>query len=330
MAKTKTNTPLTKDSPPPKPAEPQVAAPAGTAHRGHWLRRLVAGCLGSLTVSLILSALIFGWLNYTLVNSQRYLATVGPLATQPRIQNYIIGQVSKNLLDNTSASQLAKSFNLNSAPGLPTDQLKAQLAQPVRLAVTQAVDSAQFSQTWRQINQDLHDQLLAIAKGNSQTASLDLKPSLDRLVALLKNSRLSFIDTNNLTTRDTHVTLNQDQIRQIRKVYKGGQDSLRALVILAVIFTIATLMTANRRLHSLRQLAIWTGLSTLLIVLIIQLPGHLAWSNLDSSARGALIATEQTLLRGLLSLSKLVLVTCLAVMTVCSWLIWRQRLKQSQ
>ncbi len=322
--------PKDKTSPPKKPAaarteEAPAAEPADHSRHDNLLRRILAGILGALTISVIVSTLIFGWLNSSLLNGQRYVAAVSSLAQQPRIQNYAIDKISQKILDSTNnpadAQALARSLGLANPPAIVLDQLKAQLAQPVRLAVAQAVESPAFAQTWQAINQDLHDQLITIASSSDSTATLNLRPSIDRLNSLLQSTRLGA--GNSLKPDKTSVDLNASQVQQLRKSYTAGRDSYRALLILAVLLTAATLAIANQRLKALRHLAIWVGLSMVLVIVAIKLPSHLSLSQLDANARGAFLAAEQTLLRGLLKLAEIVVIICLVITAVTSWWLWR-------
>lgn len=130
---------------------------------------IVAGCLLSPV------AVTAAWARTHVTNTERYVGTVAPLATDPDVRKAVADQVTELILHN-----------------LP-DRIASTARGVVRDQVRQLVESDTFQSLWHSANQVAHRQLIDLLDGrgpasvDGDTVSIDLGPFVgaarDRLVA---------------------------------------------------------------------------------------------------------------------------------------------------
>jgi len=318
-----------------EPEQPSVTPiareqPATTAGP-HLVRRWLSAFLGLTAVSLILASILFGWVNYTLLNNRQYLATVAPLASQPKIQAYLSKATTDAILDNNSPQDLAAKLNIKLPVQVPDNLLRQQLRSPVEAAVAKVFYSPDFAKLWQQANQSAHDQLLNLIRSKDSQGSLDFRPTVDGLISLLRQTQLNFINLSDITASNAKVNLSADQLSRLRKTYNASQRGLKALLSLAVLTSVATVLVANQRLKAIRHMALGTSLGVALIILAVNLPGHLSLNGVDPTAKDALVAATQTIFGSLARLCWIVLAVSLATAAAATGWLWYsgRRLKAS-
>ncbi|MGZ0145986.1 hypothetical protein ACXJJ3_02845 [Kribbella sp. WER1] len=129
---------------------------------------IVAGCF------LAPVAVTAAWARTHVTNTERYVATVAPLAADPDVRNAVADQMTAAILRN-----------------LP-QRIASSASGPVRNQVGQLIDSDNFQSLWNTANRVAHEQLINILTDrgpvgvNGETVSIDLGPFVaaarDRLV----------------------------------------------------------------------------------------------------------------------------------------------------
>ena len=307
-----------KDTIPAPTAEEQHPGPT----RHHLIRRWLSAFLGFIAVSLILASILFGWVNYTLVNSRQYMATVGPLASQPQIQAYLVKATADSILNNNPPPELAAKLKVKLPASASDDMQRAQLRPLLEATLAQVIGSPQAAVLWRQANQSAHNQLINLIKSDSPRGSLDFKPTIVGLVNLLKNTPLNFLNFTDISVNNAKVDVPADQLTQLRKTYHASQNGIKLLIGLAVLTSVAAVLAANHRLKTIRHLAFWTSLGLALIILAINLPTHLSLTNVDPTAKAAVVAGAKTIFSSLARLCWILLAFGLAVTVGISAWLW--------
>jgi hypothetical protein len=146
-------------------------------------------------ILLALSVLLFAvtvpatWARRTLTDTDRYVATVGPLADDPAIQRYLARTVTTSLFDALDVQTRLDAALSERAPRL------VFLAGPVTGAVRSFIEDRMlalfqgeaFSSYWVRANRFVHEQLIAALEGEGGTlvisdgrVVLDLLPLVER------------------------------------------------------------------------------------------------------------------------------------------------------
>ena len=119
---------------------------------------LIVGCV---LVPLSLSAV---WVRNTLLDTDNYVSTVGPLASDPHVQQAVANRVTDALVDDASVEQ-----KISSALPPRAAFLAAPLADGVRSAVERATlrlaQSNRFETFWERANRRAHEALVNVLTG---------------------------------------------------------------------------------------------------------------------------------------------------------------------
>jgi hypothetical protein len=180
---------------------------AATPRRRRGGRAVAAVLALTLGAVLVVPAVVTSWARGVLTDTDRYLATVAPLADDPRIQQAIEARATEAIteairLDDRVDQIIDAVAGLDVPPAVATavQALRAPLTDAargvVRDAVQRVVQSDAFSDAWREANRVAHTQLVGVLEGDPDalaqldedgTLSVPLGPVIDevrdRLVA---------------------------------------------------------------------------------------------------------------------------------------------------
>lgn len=140
-----------------------------------WVRTVSAGMAGMLAAVLLPLALLSSWVAGVVTDSDRYVETVAPLATDPAVVDAVISRLDDEagvLVDSAAgslgAADLLERFGFSTL----TEAARAQLDAVVLQVVTALVRSPQFATAWEAANRSAHEQLVAVLEGD-ENAVLD-------------------------------------------------------------------------------------------------------------------------------------------------------------
>ncbi|CAB4895910.1 unannotated protein [freshwater metagenome] len=205
-------------------------------------RSLVSGIALTLAVLLTPMAMMTNWAVVQVDNTQRFVGTLGPLASNPKIQELVINEIT-NKLDETvnfkkTTAQLVdglgSALNLpdaaSSALGLVSDPLAAGVKGLVHDAVAQVVTSEGFQKAWVRVLTITQQQVTELLKGQETgvlkmdgdgSITLNLKPVISEVKQSLVNSGVAFAAA--IPEVDVKVDLGKvPQLALARVVYQVG------------------------------------------------------------------------------------------------------------
>jgi hypothetical protein len=159
---------VTKGSETPSTKPPVTAA--RQRHRGwRWTGALVLLLVAALLATL---SVVARYARGEIINTDTYVATVAPLASDPAVQNAVAARVSNEVIKQVDVPALIN--ELAAATGRPhADAIASAIAGPVNDAVEGFVDkrvlsfvqSAQFQKLWVEANTVAHRQLSGVLTG---------------------------------------------------------------------------------------------------------------------------------------------------------------------
>ncbi|MFC7265179.1 hypothetical protein [Streptomyces lutosisoli] len=177
----------------------ESAGPAGAA-RHHWLRSTGSVLLILLASLLSLLAVVAVWANSIVRDTDRYVATVGPLASNPDVQKAITNRVTTEVLAQIDVEALVKQLEqAASEKGAPprAAQLLGDLKGPITSGlkslvsgtVERVVSSSAFDTVWVNANRKVHSALDKALTGESGGAvsvkngqvAIDVGPIVDQV-----------------------------------------------------------------------------------------------------------------------------------------------------
>jgi hypothetical protein len=258
------------------------------------------------TVFLVLSILLFAvavpgtWARRTLLDTDRYVATVAPLAQDPAVQEYLARTVTEQVFAALDVqAKLAASLQQRS-PKLAF--LAAPIANGVDAFVKdrlqQVFASEEFAASWEAANRFAHAQLLAVLEGEGKTVQvqqgavvLNLLPLANEGLAAMTGVVTDIVghpvtlppvtgeeipseaiarleSALGVDLPDGFGTIVVYQADQLEALQRGVDLASRGIVALALLFVICAavaLWVSRRRRRTLVQLV-----AALLVVLVIE------------------------------------------------------------
>ncbi|MGV9255250.1 hypothetical protein [Streptomyces sp. NPDC003697] len=250
-------------------------------------RSVVASVLLVLTLVLAPLALVAAWVHQEVFDTDRYVETVAPLASDTDVQNAVINRLTTRVVDQVDVqaitASLSKAIADAGAPPRVADASE-QLAGPLRSAVTdvvhrivsKVVTSDVFDQAWVQANRRAHAAVVNMLTGNrtgalraqGDTVQLDIGVVIDQVKQRLVDA--GFKKASDIPSPDRTVTLFQtDKLSR-------AQDAMRLLNIvgtwlpvLTVVLAVLTVWAAPARRFML--LVVATGIGVMMIVVLVAL-----------------------------------------------------------
>lgn len=145
-------------------------------HRGRAFASIVLILLGALLAP---AAIIAHWAQRELTDTDRYVATIGPLADDPAIQSAIANRLTEEVVAAVDVEDLvAGAVTALEEQGLPPRLATAlgALEQPivtgvtsfVHDAATRLVESDAFTSAWEESNRIAHQQMVAVMRGEEE------------------------------------------------------------------------------------------------------------------------------------------------------------------
>ena len=162
---------------------PTVARPA--ARRGIW-RPIVAGVMILVAAILAPLSVVAIWAHDEIGDTDRYVETVAPLASDPAVQDAISTRITDEIFSRLDVKAITQdAVDALAARGLPpaaATSLKAlttPLSSGVHSFVADKVDalvrSPQFEQAWETANRQAHAQLVAVLTGDLENSAVSVQ-----------------------------------------------------------------------------------------------------------------------------------------------------------
>ncbi|MDX3458401.1 hypothetical protein PV396_41810 [Streptomyces sp. ME02-8801-2C] len=232
------------------------------AIRHRRLRRVVSSVLLLLALLLAPVAVVAAWVQDTVSDTGRYVKTVGPLASDPAVQEVVINRLTDRVVQNVDVKAITDSLaeTLKDAGAKPRVVAGAEaLEGPLRSAVKSVVDrtvtrvitSDAFQQVWEGANRRAHGAVVGMLTGDGKGAvsakdgavELNLGDVVDQVRERLVDA--GFDKASAIPDTDKTVTLFKTD-----KLVKA-QDAMRLLDVLGTWLPVLTVVLA--------ALAVWTA-----------------------------------------------------------------------
>ena len=261
---------MTSDTTP--TASPPGAEPTGVGSDGsasatvprtlpRW-RRILVGFLVVLGCLLVPLSVLGVWIHNTLLNTDQWVSTVGPLVDEPAIQVAVANRLANAVIDNADLDTKIEDLLPDRAKALaPT--ISAAADEAVRSASTKIVESDQFATLWKTINRRAHTRVVQVLTGDGtdtvQTRNgeivLQLQPLVDELKKELNKRGIDFFDDVELPKNRNSVTIFASDDLASAQSAVDALDTLAWVlpVLLIIVFGAAIALSGNRRRTILRS-----------------------------------------------------------------------------
>lgn len=258
---------------------------ASTHHRG--LRYSAASVLLLLAFLLAPLAVVATWVDSEVSDTDRYVQTVAPLATEPSVQNTLTDRLTKRVVDNVDVAAftaaVSQTLQRDGAPPRVvqgaealTGPLTSALNSAVHDIVYKVVTSDQFAEVWDDANQRSHAAVVKVLTGEGGSAvqagddsiDLDLGTVIDNVKQKLVDA--GFAQAAKIPDVDKTITLFQtDKLNE-------AQNAMRLLNVIGtwlpvVVLVLAALAIWSVPAHRVALMSAAIGIGVMMIVLLVGL-----------------------------------------------------------
>ncbi|MGB7979162.1 MAG: hypothetical protein WCF36_00025 [Candidatus Nanopelagicales bacterium] len=224
-------------------------------------RSIGSGICLVLALLLMLPGALAFWGHRTLTDTQRYVATVGPLVDSPEVQAAIAAKVTDAISKQVDIESLID----EAFAGVITDRPRlAKLSGPLAGAVNGLIDrqvsefvaSQTFADLWVTINTQAQQRLVSLLEGNETGAVslqgdrvvLDLSDVIDQVQAGLVARGLTFAANVPIPEVDRQIVLMEaPSLRQARTIYAFANPIATWLIVVVFVLYLAAFLLARRR-----------------------------------------------------------------------------------
>lgn len=247
-----------------------VMQPAPPRPRRKWGRSTAAVVLILIGALLAPIAVVGSWARGLMVDTDRYVNTVAPIADDPLVQSAVTNRVTLAIVDalnvqelTTQATDAVSQLNL---PPIVSGAVQS-LQQPLQDAITsfirknvnKIVTSDAFSNTWEEANKVAHEQIVATLRGDPDALAqisdagqltLDITPIIEQVKTSLEQAGFTLV-SRIPTINVTFPIANSADLVRLQNAYRlidvvGGLLPYLSLALLA-----AGVLAAQRRSRAL-------------------------------------------------------------------------------
>ncbi len=250
---------------------------------GSWVL-LVVACL----LAVVSSVVVFG--RNQLLNTDTYVNTVAPLASNPAIQTQVATRVSHELIARTDLSDRVRNALPKKASFLVTPITNEVQSATYNVAL-RLVESEQFQKLWVAANRSSHKQLVAVLTGSSPgvVSTNDGKVSIDLTQVQIAVKKK--LDSRGITVFDkvpaakglNLVLFQSDQLVKIQRLTRILNKVAVVLPILTLLLFAAAVALARNRRKGLVRAAAGLALSMGLILVVVSVARNQYLSSLSAS-----------------------------------------------
>lgn len=243
-----------------------------------------------------------------LLNTDTYVNTVAPLASNPAIQTQIAKQVSENLISRTNVETRVKDA-LPPKAGFLATPVTSGLESAINDLALKAVQSKQFSEVWVAANRASHKQLVAVLTGSGEgsVSSKNGKVTID--LSQVEVNVKKKLDAKGITVFDKvpavkgldFVLFQSQDLVKVQKVTKFLNDLAIVLPIITLLLFAASVVLARNRRRGLVRAAAGLAVSMAAVLAVMAVARHQYLSGLSPNqslaANQAVIDTVTAKLR---------------------------------
>ncbi len=280
----------------------EVLSEGGAATTDRPSRGRAAAAVICLVLAALLTtpAAVAYWGQRTLNDTQRYVATVGPLVDSPEVQDVLATTVTDAIQQQVDVEQLlADVFAgvITEAPRLEAlvGPLAAAINGAVERQVREFLASDAFAEIWTRVNTRAQQALQRILQGDTTGAVslqgdevvLDVSEVIDEVKARLADRGLTFIENAPIPESDRQIVLlTAPQLEQLRTIYAFGNPVARWLLPLVGVLYIAAFVLARRKPRMTVAIGAVIAGNALLIALALSVGRQLFSNELSGTTFG--------------------------------------------
>jgi hypothetical protein len=230
--------------------------------------------IGVLMVSLAISAM---WLNRTIMDENRWVDTMAPLAQNVAVQDYVAKSASDAIFANVNIQQyVADALGTSPLPPqllLLTTPITNAIQNFVREAATKFTRSPQFAVAWEKTLRLTHkafivaisDKSTGVITKQGGTVTLDVSALITEIKAALSDKGLGFVNNINIPISKQQITIvDSPALAQLGYMIQLMNAMAWVLPLFAIVLLGGGIAVAAHR----RKAVLWMGIGVILLTVI--------------------------------------------------------------
>ena len=308
------------------PAVPETQAdPAAKVPR--W-RRILVGVLVVIVCILAPISAVAVWINHTLLDTDQYVATVGPLAGDPAIQQATANRVTTAVITGTGIEKKIKDA-LPPKAAFIAPSVTNGLESFVHQAALKFLSSDRWQSIWEKANRLAHKEVVTILKGegtktiNTKKGQvvIDITPVAERVQKRLESAGVDVLArTGGKGIPHQVVLIDSESLGKVQGLVKALDSVAIVLPILTLLLLAIALALSPRRRRTLLRAAIGIAFAFALLLVVFNLLRSVYLDSLPKSVSEDAAAAVYDQLLSFLRDSLRVLFAVFAVIAIGAWL----------
>jgi hypothetical protein len=288
-----------------------------------------ARAVATLACVLLPFAIVSGWLAAFVTNTDRYVATVAPLAEDPVVTDAMVQKLETAIIDSIDFEKQRASLNdfLDQQDAGPVirrgayalaDLAEEAVQQAIHRVVVRIVQGPGFAEAWDAANRSAHELLVGVLSGeinpptdDSGLVSIQVAAVVNQIVAALQDKGLISETQAIPEVQSSFQIMKTSDLEKARSYYQLLDKLGYWLPIVWLLLVIATVVFAPDR----RRALTWLSYGTAGVVLLLAVALILVRNRLESAAEDpeVLRSIWQILIANLRDLLRTLLLVSLAV-----------------
>jgi hypothetical protein len=312
-------------------AESSTEGPAGEAskpRRNRGWRRIVVSLLVIIGCVLAPLSVLGVWVKNTMLDTDQYVDTVGPLIDNPDVQSALATRITNAVVEGSGVEEkIADALPPQASFVAPA--VADGLEQLVHKTALKLVQSDQMETLWDTVNRRAHTQVVALLKGESKgdnvTTSngnvvVHLGPLVGKVRAALEKRGIDVFDEGDATRANRGIVLiKSDTLKSAQDITDLLQKLAYILPILTLLMFAAAIALSRNRRRTIMRSALGLALAMGLLLVVFNVGRHLYLGALPSTVNenAAAAVYDQ-----LLSFLRLSLRTAFFVALIIAFAAW--------
>ena len=244
--------------------------------KGPRWRRILSWVLVVLACLLAVVSVVVVFARNQLLNTDAYVSTVAPLASDPAIQTQVATRVSEELIARTDLSQRVKNA-LPAKAGFLVSPITDEVQKVTYSVTLKLVQSPKFEQLWVAANRASHKQLVNVLTGTQQGSistkdgriTIDLGQVEQKAKEALDGKGIHVFDKVPAVKGLNYVLFQSQSLVHVQKLVKFLNKLAIVLPIITLLFFAGAIVLARNRRRGLVRAAAGLALSMALILILI-------------------------------------------------------------
>jgi hypothetical protein len=297
--------------------------------RNRGWRRIVVSLLVIIGCVLAPLSVLGVWVRNTMLDTDQYVETVGPLIDNPDVQDALATRITTAVVEGSGIEEKIADA-LPSQASFVAPAVADGLEQVVHRTALQLVQSDEMERLWDTVNRRAHTQVVALLEGTSKgdkvTTSngnvvVHLGPLVGKVHAALEKRGVDVFDESDATRVNKGIVLiKSDTLESAQDITDLLQKLAYVLPLLTLLaFALAIGLSRNRRRTILRS-ALGLALAMGLLLVVFNVGRHLYLSALPSTVNESAAAAVYDQLLSFLRLSLRTAFVLALIIAFAAWI----------